>query len=139
MGLQSTNSTVWTLFLAIATHKAVIAFSTGLQITESFTPSVKPVIISITVFSVMSPLGGAVGTIIISIIHHHDNEALDLVNAILQSVAAGTFMYITFFEILVKSVATGSGTGSGSNNASLFRVCAVVVGFSIMAGLAFLH
>ena len=85
----------------------------------------------------MSPLGGAVGTVIISILHQHESEALDLMNAVLQSFAAGTFMYITFFEILVKSVATSTGTRS--TYASLVRLCAVVVGFSTMAGLAFLH
>ena len=108
MGLQNSNSAVWTLFVAIATHKAVIAFSTGLQITKSFSPLVKPVIISVCVFSVMSPLGGAIGTVIISVIHHHDSQSLDLMNAVLQSIASGTFMYITFFEILVEGIISTS-------------------------------
>ena len=145
MGLQNSNSAVWTLFIAIATHKAVIAFSTGLQITKSFSPLVKPVIISVCVFSVMSPLGGAIGTVIIRIIHRHDSESLDLMNAVLQSIASGTFMYITFFEILVQSVTittTTAGSGDGmatGNHANIVRVLAVMVGFSLMAGLAVLH
>ena len=151
MGLQSTNSAVWTLFLAIATHKAVIAFVTGLQITKSFSPSVRPVIISVAIFSVVSPLGGAIGTVIISIMHHHDSGSLDLVNAVLQSIAAGTFMYITFFEILVQSVSTTTTTSSittttdaggplaTGNHGNVVRVFAVMLGFGLMAGLAVLH
>ena len=144
MGLQNSNSAVWTLFIAIATHKAVIAFSTGLQITKSFSPLIKPVIISVCVFSVMSPLGGAIGTVIIRIIHRHDSQSLDLMNAVLQSIASGTFMYITFFEILVQSVTTTTTIGSGDsmatgNHGNIVRVLAVMVGFSLMAGLAVLH
>ena len=146
MGLQNSNSAVWSLFVAIATHKAVIAFSTGLQITKSFSPLIKPVIISVCVFSVMSPLGGAIGTVIISVIHRHDSQSLDLMNAVLQSIASGTFMYITFFEILVQSVTTTTTTSSGGsvatgngNQGNIVRVLAVMVGFSLMAGLAVLH
>ena len=132
MGLQSKNSAVWSLFLAIATHKSVISFSTGLQIAKTYSPLLRPVVISICVYSIMSPLGGAIGTLIISIIYKHDGTTLDLMNAILQSVAAGTFIYITFFEILGKSL-------SGRGYFGLVRVCAVIVGFSIMASLALLH
>ncbi len=141
LGLQDSQSEVWTIFIAIAIHKALIAFSAGLQIAKMSAPQMKPVLISIGVFSVMSPLGATIGTILASVTANHNEESLGLSVAMLQSIATGTFMYVTFFEILAKTIG-GCGAGndvSQTGNLNCVHTSAVLLGFCLMAGLAFVQ
>ena len=60
IGLQDSTSHMMTVFIAVITHKAVMAFSLGLNIAQSEL-SVKAFVWSNILFSLASPLGVAIG------------------------------------------------------------------------------
>lgn len=80
----------------------------------------------ITVFALMSPLGIGVG---ISVMEARLAFGA-LIQAVLEGLAAGTFLYITFLEILPHEL--------NSPERQLIKVFFILVGFSVMAGLALL-
>lgn len=74
----------------------------------------------------MSPLGIAVGIGVMEA----KLESGALIQAILEGLAAGTFIYITFLEILPHEL--------NSPERQLLKVLFILLGFSVMAGLTFL-
>lgn len=74
----------------------------------------------------MSPLGIGIG---ISVMEAQ-LEAEALIQAVLEGLAAGTFVYITFLEILPHEL--------NSPGQQLLKVFFILLGFSIMAALTFL-
>lgn len=131
MGLQETEMLVWTVFLAITTHKSIIAFSTGVQLVRTYHPSVAPVVIGICVFSAMTPCGATLGAVISGFGVGTDSHALGTVIVVLQGLAAGSFMFITFIEILVKNLR--------SKGNPIIKTVTVVVGFLCVFGLLALY
>lgn len=109
---------------AILVHKSIIVFSLSLKLVQSAVP---PLWIAayLTIFAMMSPIGIAIG---ISVMEAQLSSGA-LIQAILEGLAAGTFIYITFMEILPHEL------NSAGNQ--LLKVIFILVGFSIMAGLMF--
>lgn len=79
-GLQRTQVAVWNLFIMLSAHEWVEAFSLGLQLTKYY--NVKGVLVGSIVYSLMTPFGIIVGTVI-SESHVADNESA-LINGILK-------------------------------------------------------
>ncbi|XP_060079049.1 zinc transporter ZIP3-like [Ylistrum balloti] len=127
IGLQDTVSDTWTLVAAISVHKAVIVFSVGLKMKEIVEKNIR-IIAYIFYLSAVSPIGIAVGLAVTST-GSADDSAQNISSGILQSLAAGTFLYVTFFEILQKEL---------SNGYSLLKVFLTLVGFAAMALLKLL-
>lgn len=125
IGLQDTVADTWTLVAAISIHKAVIVFSVGLKLKEIVESNLK-IILYILYLSLVSPIGIAIG---IGVTGSGDDSVQDKASGILQSLAAGTFLYVTFFEILQKEL---------SNGYSLLKVFLTFVGFAAMAALKLL-
>ncbi len=130
LGLQETSTAVWTLCIALVTHKSIIAFSVGLQLVKSFQPKILLILGNIGIFALMSPIGAAVATGFSEAeakINGQDGKqnSLGTANAVLHCIAAGTFMYITFFEILAKSVS--------GNKHPIPKVLSIVLGFGLIA------
>ncbi|XP_049904077.1 zinc transporter ZIP1 [Epinephelus moara] len=125
IGLQSTDSKVLEICIAILVHKSIIVFSLSVKLVQS---AVAPLWVAayIGVFAVMSPIGIAIG---ISVMEAQ-LEAGALVQAILEGLAAGTFIYITFLEILPHEL--------NSPGKQLLKVLFILLGFSIMASLTFM-
>ncbi|XP_033749524.1 zinc transporter ZIP1-like [Pecten maximus] len=124
IGLQDTVSNTWTLVAAISVHKAVIVFSVALKMKEIVEGNLR-IILYILYLSLVSPIGIAIGLGITST--GSGNESVqNKSSGILQSLAAGTFLYVTFFEILQKEL---------SNGYSLLKVFLTFLGFAAMAGL----
>ncbi|XP_022525314.2 zinc transporter ZIP1 [Astyanax mexicanus] len=125
IGLQTTDAKVLEICIAILVHKSIIVFSLSVKLVQS---AVRPawVGIYITVFALMSPIGIGVG-IGVSEAKLHSGA---LVQGILEGMAAGTFIYITFLEILPHEL--------NSPERQLLKVLFILVGFSVMAGLCFL-
>lgn len=96
IGLQNTDAKLVSIFLAVISHKAVMAFSLGLNIAQSNVSRMK-FTSSIIMFSISSPIGVVIGMAVADLPH---SLPQDICNAILQGVACGTFLYITCFEIL---------------------------------------
>lgn len=127
LGLEQTESGVWSLLGILALHKCVVAFSVGLQLSENL-HTFKSVIASLAAFSAVAPVGVVLGFLVTE---YGDNEHAQVIAAgVLQSLATGTFFYVTFFEILQKELTHGH---------NLYNVLSTVVGFSVVVGVEFLH
>ena len=111
--------------IAILVHKSIIVFSLSVKLVQS---ALRPmwVVAYIGVFAMMSPLGIALGIGVIEA----KLAAGSLIQAILEGLAAGTFVYITFLEILPHEL------NSAENQ--LLKVLFILLGFSVMAGLTFI-
>merc|ERR1712130_391118 len=111
IGLQDSTSHMMTVFIAVITHKAVMAFSLGLNIAQSDL-SVKAFVWSNVLFSLSSPLGVAI------------------CNGVLQGIAGGTFLYITFFEVLPHEL--------NKPGSRLWKVFFVILGYASICGILFI-
>lgn len=111
--------------IAILVHKSIIVFSLAVKLVQSAIPPLW-VAAYIGVFALMSPVGIAIG---ISVMEAQ-LAAGPLIQAILEGLAAGTFVYITFLEILPHEL--------NSPGKQLLKVLFILLGFSIMAALSFL-
>ncbi|XP_016337227.1 zinc transporter ZIP1-like [Sinocyclocheilus anshuiensis] len=125
IGLQTTDTKVLEICIAILVHKSIIVFSLSVKLVQS---AVRPlwVALYVAVFAVMSPLGISIGIIVIEA----QLEAGALIQAVLEGLAAGTFVYITFLEILPHEL--------NSPERPLLKVFFLLCGFSVMAALSFL-
>ncbi|XP_052007030.1 zinc transporter ZIP1 [Xyrauchen texanus] len=125
IGLQTTDTKVLEICIAIVVHKSIIVFSLSVKLVQS---AVKPIWVGlyITVFAVMSPLGIGIGIIVIEA----ELKSGALIQAVLEGLAAGTFIYITFLEILPHEL--------NSPERPLLKVLFILCGFSVMASLSFL-
>lgn len=122
VGLESTNSNVWYMFGSVSAHKVVIAFCIGVELMVHKTKTWL-VVLYIFVYAIVSPLGMGVGIWLSSA---DNGDAYDVASVILQGLAAGTLLYVIFFEILSK------------HKDGIVQYAAVVVGFFLMFGLKFI-
>ncbi|XP_064625901.1 zinc transporter ZIP1-like [Lineus longissimus] len=98
IGFQDTESLLWELFVAIIFHKILVAFSLGSRLLKAKQQlSVKHYFGLIVVFCLMSPIGGTIAALLAD---YSKSPALKLTETILTALAAGSFMFVTFFEIL---------------------------------------
>lgn len=125
IGLQSAQTEVLQIAIAILIHKSIIAVSLSLLLMQS-NVKVKWFVLSIVMFALMSPIGISIG---IGVMQTQASGS-SLVQAVLEGLAAGTFVYITFLEILPHEL--------NSNKWRLPKVIFILLGFSGMAGLRFL-
>ncbi|KAL3867562.1 hypothetical protein ACJMK2_040449 [Sinanodonta woodiana] len=128
LGLQKKDSQVWQLLGALAVHKSIVSCSVGLKLVETSSSTIV-VFGFLTLFSAVSPLGMVLGIVITSA-DGIDNLSRDLASAILQGIATGTFMYVTFFEILFREV---------HESRDLRKALALIVGFVIIAAVKFIE
>ncbi|XP_053203913.1 uncharacterized protein LOC128388528 [Panonychus citri] len=119
IGLQSTVSSLWTMFFAICLHKLVVVFAIGFELYEK-TCSLSLTAVHITLFSAMSPLG-----IILAILTEQGlSEDGSLTLILLNAAATGAILYIVFLEIL-----QADRCPEISGLAQLFSL---VIGFTLM-------
>lgn len=128
LGLQSSAEHVLTLLGAVLIHKAIISFTVGVRFAESYR-SVRLAVISLVVLAAMAPLGVVVG-IAVSEFRWSTNggSGADLVRVGMQGFATGTFLYVTFFEVLPEQL---------KDRWSLAKALTVVLGFSAIVLLEF--
>lgn len=92
---QHTVSETYKILLVISLHKFVIAVSMGVNLGQARIKSWLMLLIA-GIFCLASPVGAFVGAGV--------SEAADLQHGmsvgVLQGLACGTFVYVTFFEIL---------------------------------------
>ncbi|XP_053127738.1 zinc transporter ZIP1-like isoform X3 [Hemicordylus capensis] len=125
VGLQEAEAKVLQLAVAILLHKSLIAFSLALLLLQSRLP-LRWLTASVATFALMSPLGVGLGMVVT----HSPSPDSATARSLLEGVAAGTFMYITFLEILPQELSAPASR--------LPKVLAVLLGFSGMAGLRLL-
>ena len=122
LGLKTTMQGVWNLLIAIVAHEVVIAFSMGMQLIRHQTR--RSVAIIAILYSLMSPIGGAVGATLMET--QGRSFSMDMTNGILQGLTAGIFIYVTFFEILSTEFVQG---------VTYTRITTTFLGFCVMAAL----
>ncbi|KAF5925630.1 hypothetical protein HPG69_002079, partial [Diceros bicornis minor] len=101
VGLQPTVAATVELCLAVLAHKGLIAFGVGPRLVRTGTGS-RWAMFSILSLALMSPLGLAVG---LAVAQGDSEGGRGLARAVLEGVAAGTFLYVTFLEILPRDLA----------------------------------
>lgn len=121
VGLQTTVAATVQLCVAVLAHKGLVVFGVGLRLVQAGTGS-RWAAFSILSFALMSPLGVALGLAV------PGGDSEGLTQAILQGVAAGTFLYVTFLEILPREL--------GSPEDPLAKWGCVAAGFAFMAFIA---
>lgn len=87
--------------------------------------SSKTILGYLSVFSMVTPFGIVAG---MALGHFkNDSENLGPVPTILQGMAAGTLLYVVFFEVLARERA--------NEKSGLLQLAAILVGFMLMLGL----
>ncbi|XP_064609876.1 zinc transporter ZIP1-like [Liolophura sinensis] len=129
LGLQRDEATIWTLLIAVSVHKAVIVIALSIELSKGGHNTIKRIYITLIVFAIMSPIGVGVG-IAITETGAPNDLATDTASSILQGLAGGTFLYVTFFEVLNREL---------ENGYDLRKVLSVMIGFSAIIGLQFLE
>ncbi|CAG2209734.1 SLC39A1_2_3 [Mytilus edulis] len=95
-GLEKQTTDVVEIFIGISIHKVIVAFSLGMALSQSeltFWAQIR----SIVTFALASPIGMVIGLLIVE---YGQGTTSSLAEGILQGIACGTFLYVTFFEIL---------------------------------------
>lgn len=122
MGLGANASQIWYLCFAIATHKFIIAFCVGLQMATSNMKRLL-IVVYISTFSLMTPLGIGIGIALTSVsIEGSGTRTVEV--AVLHGLAAGTLVYVVFFEILEKE--------RSKKTNGLLQVSFITFGFVVM-------
>ncbi|XP_067831945.1 zinc transporter ZIP1-like [Heptranchias perlo] len=123
VGLQEANSKVVEICIALSVHKCIIAFSLTLKLVQSRLKRTA-VVCCIVTFAVMSPLGIGLGIVLT------EDSSHQLVRSVLEGVATGTFIYITFMEILPHELS--------SSDQRICKVIMLIVGFALVTGVLFI-
>ncbi|CAG2237578.1 SLC39A1_2_3 [Mytilus edulis] len=90
-GLEKQTTDVVEIFIGISIHKVIVAFSLGMALSQS------EQIRSIVTFALASPIGMVIGLLIVE---YDQGTTSSLAEGNLQGITCGTFLYVTFFEIL---------------------------------------
>ncbi|KAL6736192.1 hypothetical protein Aduo_006573 [Ancylostoma duodenale] len=128
-GVQQSTMSVASLFAGIIVHKAVVSFSVGMRLAEAHPHRPWIVVGLIVLVALVTPLGGSIGIILEN--SQMDMVTKDLVTCILVSLALGTFIYITFYEILVPE--------STKSHNKFAQWLSSIIGFAIIAGMMAFH
>lgn len=128
VGLEQNVQNVWYLFAAIATHKFVLSFCLGVELVSTRT-KIPLVVLYICTFAIVTPIGITCGILLLMT---KDNSAPEgnLVTVMLQGIAAGTLLYVTFFEILQREKA--------NSKSGILQLLAIILGFAFMLSMQFL-
>ena len=95
VGGQTKDTTaLWLVLGAICFHMSLVAFSVTLRLLIDRDNYLRVFFAMIT-WTLMGPLG-----VLLSLSISTDSSGVSMINGILQSVSAGTFVYITFIDML---------------------------------------
>ncbi|XP_006101206.1 zinc transporter ZIP3 [Myotis yumanensis] len=125
LGLLEEGEKVVSLFVGVAIHETLVAVALGINMARSSMPLREAAKLAITV-SAMIPLGISVGLGIESA----QGVPSSVASVLLQGLVGGTFLFVTFFEILGKELE--------EKNDRLLKVLFLVLGYTVLAGMVFL-
>ena len=124
LGLQLDKKDLIDIFIAISLHKGIEAFTIAIGFAQ-ITASLALKYTSTILFAFMSPVGIAIG-IPIALSSEDESGGASangtLVNGILQGLATGTFMFVTFIEILPNEL--------GTRKDALIKFFFIILGFT---------
>jgi len=122
IGLQKSITLLVTLVIAIMCHEAIISFSVGLNFVKC-KYSLKKHLVTTLLVSLIMPIGEAIGIVMSEI--GSESDALELASGVLQAFSAGTFLFVTFFEIFQEEISP--------HDTSMGKVTSAFIGFIVMA------
>ncbi|KAG7487828.1 hypothetical protein MATL_G00027870 [Megalops atlanticus] len=125
LGLQEDGAKLGSLFIGVAIHETLAAVALGINVAKASLPMRDASKLGITV-SLMIPLGIGLGMGIESA----QNLAGSITSVVLQGLAAGTFLFVTFFEILSRELE--------DKHDRLLKVLFLILGYGVLAGLVFI-
>lgn len=123
IGLQDNSGQFASIVIAVIVHKVVMAFSLGLNIAQSDLNK-RNFLLSTVIFSLASPVGVIIGILMMGL---PPSLMRDVCNGFLQGIAGGTFVYITFFDVLPPAL-----NAPGNR---ILKVLFVIIGFACICGL----
>uniref|UniRef100_A0A8C4ZLC5 Solute carrier family 39 member 1 n=1 Tax=Gadus morhua TaxID=8049 RepID=A0A8C4ZLC5_GADMO len=127
VGLLGGGARVVEVCAALLLHKSVVSFSLSLKLVQARLR--RPVVASgVLLFAATSPLGVGLGLLLTET---RASPQHLMARSTLEGVAAGTFLYITFLEILPHELISGRDR--------LARVGALLLGFSVVTGALFIQ
>ncbi|XP_056372496.1 zinc transporter ZIP3 [Hyla sarda] len=124
LGLQEEGDKVLSLFIGVVIHETLVAVALGVSMAKINILLRNAAKMAVLV-SIMIPIGIAIGMAIQSA----QNLASSIASALLQGIAGGTFLFVTFFEILVKELE--------DKHDRLLKVLFLVLGYTVLAVLVF--
>ncbi|NXN97940.1 S39A1 protein, partial [Rhinopomastus cyanomelas] len=124
LGLQEAEGAVLRVCLALLLHKCAVAFSLALKLLRG---RLRPPAIAgcLVLFAMMSPLGVGLGTVAAA----GAGPRQRLCRGVLEGLAAGTFLYITFLEILPQEL--------GVPQHRVPKVILLLAGFALVTAILF--
>lgn len=125
IGLEERIDNMWYLFIAVATHKLVIAFCIGLELAWSKTR--RPVLVMyVATFAIVTPIGIVIGMVLVQCgtAGGTVDGSSGRVAVVLQGLAAGTLLYVVFFEVLARHKQSG-----------FLHLLSIMFGFGILLAL----
>lgn len=123
VGLEDSVTNVWYLTLAVAAHKFVISFCVGVELLSSKTRMFL-IFVYLGTFAIVTPIGIGIG---IGLSHNNESPGGELVSVVLQGMAAGTLLYVVFFEVLQRE--------RSNHQSGILQLIAIMAGFGVMFGL----
>ncbi|XP_039608653.1 zinc transporter ZIP1-like [Polypterus senegalus] len=126
VGLQKQTDKVLEICLALLIHKCIIAFSLTFKLVQNHLRR-GVVVMCILLFSVMSPLGIGLGILLTE----NTSSVHQLSHCVLEGIATGTFIYITFMEILPHELA--------SSELRIPKLAMLLLGFTVVTGVLFIR
>ncbi|XP_069578528.1 zinc transporter ZIP3-like [Brachyistius frenatus] len=125
LGLQEDRAKLGGLFLGVAVHETLAAVALGVSVAKASLGMKDAAKLGVTV-SLMIPLGSAVGMGV----EAARTLAGDVASVVLQGLAAGTFLFVTFFEILSRELE--------DKRDRLLKVIFLILGYAALAVLVFI-
>lgn len=127
VGLLEDERQVLEICLALMIHKSIISFSLAFKLLQGWLRR-SVVAGCLLLFAIMSPLGIGVG---MGITETKASPQHQLARSTLEGLATGTFIYITFMEILPHELRSGRNR--------IPKVAMLLVGFAVVTGVLFIR
>ena len=125
IGLQNDLPKLINLFVGVVVHEVLVAFAVGINLVQQQVSMTTIVKLSIF-FSLIIPVGTVIGLVVE---FNQKNLAGLVTSATLQGLAAGTFIYVAFFDILPHEFCKPHN--------ELYKIFFFVLGFSVVSALSF--
>lgn len=126
VGLMTKTQVLLQILIALLIHKSIIAFSIGVQLVDADLPT-KVVLICLSIFALMAPLGVGIG---LALLNSLESVAKIFISGILQGIATGTFLYVTFFEVLPHEL-------NIVDDKKLLKIFFVMLGYFVITGICY--
>lgn len=124
LGLEAALLAAVALYIAIIAHKGAAAFALGASLKTGAVPRRRHIMLTV-LFAAMTPLGVAVGTVCAALLAERATIGFE---AVFDSLAAGTFLYVAVVDILADVFAMSRDRWT--------KLVLVAAGFGIMALIA---